>query len=156
MVVERGGFVPIPALQHPALLVTVLIAVHVDAATVTQFERVVLDLLPVFLHNELLLFDPRQQAVGMLAVFLHFLFGQLPAAVFLFPAPSFLVRVPIAEDHQVEAGITGEFERQLVAVLLVDHGGPARKEFGQPSWSLTGCREELCIDIVDTMPLLMP
>lgn len=33
----------------------------------------------------------------------------------------------------MEAGISGEFERQLLALLLVDQRGPATKEFGQPS-----------------------
>jgi hypothetical protein len=122
--VERGGFVPVPTLQHPALFVAVPVAVHVDAATVMQFERVVLDLLPVFLDNELVLLDPRQQAVGAMAVFLQVLFGQQPVAVFLFLALPFFLRVHFSEDHQMEAGSAGEFKRQPVYCLAGGSGRP--------------------------------
>src|SRR5271170_5638789 len=64
-----------------------------------QFKRVVLDLLPVFLDNELLLLDPCQQAAGALAVFLHFLIGQQGAAAGFFLAPAFLLRVHTGEDR---------------------------------------------------------
>jgi hypothetical protein len=73
--VLRGGFVAVPAHQQPTLLIAVLIAIDEDLAAVMQPESIVLYFLPAFLDRALLVFDLGQQAVDVLRIFQHVLFG---------------------------------------------------------------------------------